>query len=332
MKRLRFGAILGLTVLVVLTLACLRAGMGARAVPPGAVLRAILAFDPTDFEHQVIWRLRLARIMAALLVGGALGLAGLLLQVLLRNPLGEPHVLGLNAGATLAVVATAALPAALRPEGIALPFIAALGAGMAFGLVLALASAGRTGMTLAKVTFCGIAVSAMAGALTATILILDEETLAGMRIWLAGDLAGAGYPLLRAALLPAGLAAAMAVWLGPKLDALELGDAAATALGVPVRRARAVGLAAAAGLCGAAVSVAGPIGFVGLVVPGIARRLVRGDVVRAIPLAALFGAVLLLAADIVASLPGTSREIATGLMTAFVGAPVFIVIVLRVIR
>ncbi|TRW99382.1 iron ABC transporter permease [Paracoccus sp. M683] len=329
-RSLGLGLGFGLMTLV-LALACLRAGMGPRPVAPGEVMRALLAFDAQNFDHQVIWRLRLARIAAALVVGTALGISGLILQALLRNPLAEPHVLGLNAGAALAVVLASSLPAALRP-GLGMTLIAACGAGMAFALVMLLASAGRTGVTLAKVTFCGIAVSALAGALTSTILILNEETLAEMRVWLAGDLAGAGFDRLIAALplLVAGLAAA--IWLGPKLNALALGDATAKALGVPLGWSRAVGLAGTAALCGVAVSIAGPIGFVGLVVPGLARRLARGDLLRALPLAALLGAALLLAADIAAGLPGTSHEMATGLMTALVGAPVFIAIVLRVIR
>lgn len=266
------------------------------------------------------------------MTGAALGLSGLILQSLLRNPLGEPHVLGLNAGASLAVVIAVSLPAAMQPVGLALPLIAALGAGVIFALVLVLASAGRTGMTLAKVTFCGIAMSAMASSISSTILILSEETLQQMRFWLVGDLAGVTYRTLRTALPLMLVAALAALWLGPKLNALVLGDASAIALGVPVQQVRLIGLGAAALLCGAAVSIAGPVGFVGLVVPAIARRLAQGNLTLSLPCSALAGAALLLAADIVAGSLGGDRELATGIMTALVGAPVFIAIVARMVR
>lgn len=325
------GVLLSLAALVVI-LACLRAGMGARPIAPATILQAILAPDPENFEHQVVIRLRLARVLGAIMTGAALGLSGLILQSLLHNPLGEPHVLGLNAGASLAVVIAVSLPAAMQPVGLTLPLIAALGAGVIFALVLVLASAGRTGMTLTKVTFCGIAMSAMASSISSTILILSEETLQQMRFWLVGDLAGVTYRTLRTALPLMLVAALAALWLGPKLNALALGDASAIALGVPVQQVRLIGLGAAALLCGAAVSIAGPVGFVGLVVPAIARRLAQGNLTLSLPCSALAGAALLLAADIAAGSLGGDRELATGIMTALVGAPVFIAIVARMVR
>ncbi len=329
---LRAGGVLLSLLVLVLVLACLRAGMGARPIAPATILEAIIAHDPDNFEHQVVIRLRLARVLGAIMTGAALGLSGLILQSLLRNPLGEPHVLGLNAGAGLAVVIAVSLPVTMQPSGLALPLMAAGGAGAVFALVLILASAGRTGMTLAKVTFCGIAMSAMASSISSTILILNEETLQQMRYWLVGDLAGVTYATLQAALPLMLVATLAALWLGPVLNVLALGDASAAALGVPVRRVRMIGLAATALLCGAAVSIAGPIGFVGLVVPAIARRLAKGNLALSMPYSALLAAALLLAADIAAGSLGGNRELATGIMTALVGAPVFVVIVARLVR
>lgn len=323
-------AALTLVAAIIVILASVHAGIGARPVAPATLFRAVFAYDSHNFEHQILVKLRLARLAAALLVGVSLGIAGLLLQSLLRNPLGEPHILGLNAGASFAVVLSSSLP--FLAEGIGRPLIGALGAGALFALVIAIASAGRSGLTMLKVTFCGIALSALASSLTSAILILDEETLQEMRLWLAGDLAGIGYGPIAGALLPCLLGAGLAFLIAPRLNALALGDAAATGLGVPVRSTRLVGLSATALLCGAAVSVAGPIGFTGLIVPNAARWLAGGDLRFALPLSALCGAALLLAADIAARMVASPQELATGIMTAAVGAPVFIFAVSRYLR
>ena len=317
-------------IVVIVVLASIHAGIGARPVRPATLLQAIFAYDASNFEHQILWKLRLARLAAALLVGAALGVAGLLLQSLLRNPLGEPHILGLNAGASLAAVTTSSLP--FLAGGLARPLVAALGAGLLFALVLALASAGRSGMTMLKVTFCGIALSALASSLTSALLILDEETLQEMRLWLAGDLAGIGYDMIGAASAPIVAGMLLAFLIAPRLNALALGDAAATGLGVSVGSTRFIGLAATALLCGASVSVAGPIGFIGLIVPHAARWLSGGDLRVALPLSALTGSALLLSADIAARMLSSPHELATGIMTALIGAPIFIIAASRDFR
>lgn len=318
----------GLTIL----LALMHLSTGARATPLVALFDALTAFDPSDFDQRILLSLRLPRLCAALLSGAAIGLAGLLLQSLLRNPLAEPHILGFNAGASLAVVIATALPAALQPTALARPLVAALGGAIVFSAVFALSSAGRLGLTMAKLTFCGIALSALASALVSAILILDQETLETVRFWLAGDLAGAAWPEVNAALAPAILAALATFLIAPRLDAMALGDASAIGLGIPVRTTRLIGLGAAALLSGAAVSTVGPIGFVGLIVPGLAVRLSGGRHLPALALSAVGGAALLVAADLAARSLIPSREIATGIMTALVGAPVFLAIVARRIK
>ncbi|MCX8995534.1 iron ABC transporter permease [Rhizobiaceae bacterium BDR2-2] len=311
--------------------ALLHLSTGARPIAPSVLIETIGGFDPGNLDHRILTGIRLPRLAAGLACGAALSVSGLLLQSLLRNPLGEPHVLGLNAGASLAVVALSALPAGLVP-GMARPLAAALGGGALFSLVLVLASAGRIGLTMTKVTFCGIALSALASALISAILILDQETLEQIRLWLAGDLAGAAWSEIAPA-LPVMLCALLAAALiAPRLDAMALGDAAAVSLGVPVRATRLVGLVATAALCGGAVSIAGPIGFVGLIVPGIAHRLSGGRHLLSLPIAAIGGGALLLAADVAGRTLLAPQEIATGIMTAFIGAPVFLLIVARTLR
>ncbi|MGR7549404.1 FecCD family ABC transporter permease [Klebsiella aerogenes] len=304
-------------------------GLGARWIAPQTVLQALIEYDPRNFDHRIIVDLRLVRLAAALLIGAALGVAGGLLQTVIRNPLGEPHILGLNAGASLAVVATSALGLSVGDFPAARPLTAACGAALLFGGVMALASAGRGGATPLRITLCGVAISAFASAVTAAILILDEQTLLAMRTWLAGDLAGLNWATLQAALVPALSGMGLALLLAPRLNVLALGDKVAMGLGVNLVQTRLLGLAAIALLCGAAVAVAGPIGFVGLVVPHVVRRLITQDIRLALPLAAPVGALVLVLADIAARTIVAPQELATGAMTALVGAPLFIFIAAR---
>lgn len=304
-------------------------GLGARWIAPQTVLQALIEYDPRNFDHRIIVDLRLVRLAAALLTGAALGVAGVLLQTVIRNPLGEPHILGLNAGASLAVVATSALGLSVGDFPAARPLTAACGAALLFGGVMALASAGRGGAMPLRITLCGVAISAFASAVTAAILILDEQTLLAMRTWLAGDLAGLNWATLQAALVPALSGMGLALLLAPRLNVLALGDKVAMGLGVNLVQTRLLGLAAIALLCGAAVAVAGPIGFVGLVVPHVVRRLITQDIRLALPLAAPVGALVLVLADIAARTIVAPQELATGAMTALVGAPLFIFIAAR---
>ncbi|MGX5868364.1 iron chelate uptake ABC transporter family permease subunit [Enterobacter cloacae] len=304
-------------------------GVGARVIAPQTVVQALLHFDPRNFDHNVIVRLRLIRLAAAMVTGAALGVAGVLLQSVIRNPLGEPHILGLNAGAALAVVLTSALGFTL-PFG--RPLIAAVGAAALFMLVLTFSSSGRTGLTPMKITLCGVAMSAFASSITATVLILDEQTLLAMRTWLAGDLAGLNAEIVRSASWVAAVGFALALWLSPSLNMLALGDRMAQGLGVSLLKTRLLALLAIALLCGAAVSIAGPIGFIGLVVPQLIRRLVSVDLRVMVPLSALCGALVLLLADIAARTLFTPYELTTGIMTALVGAPLFILMASRMFK
>ncbi|WP_312120733.1 FecCD family ABC transporter permease [Kosakonia cowanii] len=321
-------AALGLLALVMMA-AIAHLGLGARYIAPPTVVQALIAFDPHNFDHRVIISLRLLRLVAALFTGGALGVAGALLQSVIRNPLGEPHILGLNAGAALAVVATTALGITVGDVAVSRPLIAATGAAILFSLVMLLCSAGRAGFTPMKVTLCGVALSAFASSITAAILILDEQTLLSMRTWLAGDLAGLSWAQITPAAIAATAGLALAIGLAPALNMLALGDTLARGLGVSLTRIRLLSLLAIALLCGAAVAIAGPVGFVGLVVPHMVRRLAGSDLRVVIPLSALGGAALLLLADIAARTLLSPQELATGVMTALVGAPLFMLLAAR---
>ncbi|QNQ18881.1 iron ABC transporter permease [Kosakonia sp. SMBL-WEM22] len=321
-------AAFGLLALVIMA-AIAHLGLGARYIAPPTVVQALIAFDAHNFDHRVIVSLRLLRLVAALFTGGALGVAGALLQSVIRNPLGEPHILGLNAGAALAVVATTALGITIGDVAVSRPLVAATGAALLFSLVMLLCSAGRAGFTPMKVTLCGVALSAFASSITAAILILDEQTLLSMRTWLAGDLAGLSWGQITPAAMAATAGFALAIGLAPALNMLALGDTLARGLGVSLTRIRLLSLLAIALLCGAAVAIAGPVGFVGLVVPHMVRRLAGDDLRVVIPLSALGGAALLLLADIAARTLLSPQELATGVMTALVGAPLFMLLAAR---
>ncbi|MDV5355073.1 iron ABC transporter permease [Enterobacter asburiae] len=321
-------AAFGLLALVIMA-AIAHLGLGARYIAPPTVVQALIAFDAHNFDHRVIVSLRLLRLVAALFTGGALGVAGALLQSVIRNPLGEPHILGLNAGAALAVVATTALGITIGDVAVSRPLVAATGAALLFSLVMLLCSAGRAGFTPMKVTLCGVALSAFASSITAAILILDEQTLLSMRTWLAGDLAGLSWGQITPAAMAATAGFALAIGLAPALNMLALGDTLARGLGVSLTRIRLLSLLAIALLCGAAAAIAGPVGFVGLVVPHMVRRLAGDDLRVVIPLSALGGAALLLLADIAARTLLSPQELATGVMTALVGAPLFMLLAAR---
>jgi iron complex transport system permease protein len=303
--------------------------LGSQDIGLTDIWQAVWHYDSHQFSHRVIIDLRMLRLAAAWLVGGALGVAGLLLQSIVRNPLAEPHILGLNAGAALAVVITNALGIAAVSLPSMRPWLAAGGAVSLFTLVMAFSSAGRHGITILKLTLSGVALCAFASSLTATILILDEQTLLAMRTWLAGDLSGLSWVSLKAALLPIAGALLMACWLSPALNTLALGEGIARGLGVNLRRTRVLAIIAIALLSGGAVSIAGPVGFIGLLVPHLVRQLITRDMRLALPAAAGCGALLLLCADMLARTLLRPQELATGVVTALVGAPLFIVIALR---
>ena len=328
-KPVRAAALLLVVCGLCLTLIWIALASGARPLPPAVLVQALVAPEPGNFDHIALWQFRLPRVLAAALAGGALALSGMLLQSAIRNPLAEPQILGLNAGAVLMVTLATALGLA---EGWGRPALASTGAFLAFALVMAIASAGRGGPTPIKVTLCGIVISAFAAAITSAVLILDPDTMARLRVWLAGDLGGTNWTMLRAVVPIWTMAVLMALWIGPGLSILALGEVVATGLGLRVRRLRVMAMICAACLCGAAVSLAGPVGFLGLLVPHILAPFTRARPLLA-PLAALpLGAALLVGADTMARRLIAPAELSTGVMTGFFGAIVFIVIVSRTIR
>lgn len=317
---------------VLAAVAVFHIGIGARYISPATVVAALFSYDGSLFDHKIIVELRLLRLLAGVFGGAAFAASGVLLQSIIRNPLGEPHILGLNAGAAFAIIAGMATGASWITGVVGRPLVGMGGAAILFGLIMAISSAGKGGPTPLKVTLCGIALSAFASSLTSTLLILDDQTLMDMRLWLAGDLSGLTYGAVLSAIALSVVGFLLAFFLAPRLNVLELGDIAAVGLGVNLSRTRLIGLMIAALLCGSAVSIMGPIGFVGLVAPHFVKRFVSGDIRVVLSFSVVVGAILLLIADILARTIVAPQELATGIMTAVIGAPLFISIVRRSFR
>jgi len=320
---------------LLLTLALLafaELSIGAMHFSLQTLLHAFFDYQPTVFSDRIIIDIRLLHLVVAAVVGACLAMAGQLLQTIIGNPLGEPHIFGLNAGASLAVVACSALGNALLLSPFLRPLIAAIGGGLLFSAILFAAYLSRQGLAVVTTTLCGITLSAFAASLTSLLLLFNEQTLQSTLLWLNGDIAGLSWSALYAILPPFLLAIVVAFLVSPALCVLSLGEQVAEGLGVSVLRSRILGLCAIALFCGIAVSLAGPIGFVGLIVPNIVRQLITVQPRSALWINALMGAVLLLAADLCAQHLFGSQSLATGTVTALLGAPVFVILAVRYFR
>jgi iron complex transport system permease protein len=312
--------------LALLAAACL-AGLltGAARLAPAELWRALSAGGDDPFR-LILLEVRLPRVALAALVGAALGMSGAAMQGFLKNPLADPGVLGISNGAALGAVAVfytglaGAFPLALPLAGVAGAFVAAL------LLLLAGRDAAVHTMILA-----GLALNALLGALITLCLNLSPNPFANMEImfWLMGSLADRGWPHVGLALPFVLLGGGLLLSTRPALRALSLGEAVAGSLGFEPRRTR-LALVAGATLCvGAGVAVAGAIGFVGLVAPHLLRPAVRGDPGRLLPASALGGAVLLVSADTLTRLIPTNMELKVGVVTALLGAPFFLALLVR---
>jgi iron complex transport system permease protein len=319
------GGSLALVVLLVL-LVGLGLAVGGRSLPLGEVWSAVRGADAGDASIIVLQQ-RLPRTLLAVLIGAALAVGGALAQGLTRNALADPGLLGVSSGAAFAIVlGTYAFGiTALAPQ-IAL---GALGAGLAGLLVLSLATRATVAATPSGFALVGVAVAALLVALTSALVLLDVQTLDEYRFWLVGSLAGRGTSTLTtvAPVVLVGLLLALAC--ARVLDALALGDDLARGLGVRLRRARLGAGLAVLVLTGTAVAAAGPIAFVGLVVPHVARALTGPRSAWLLACSAVLGAVLLVLADVLGRVLARPGELQVGVVTALVGAPVALLVLRR---
>ncbi|WP_312782241.1 iron ABC transporter permease [Brevundimonas sp.] len=285
--------------------------------------------DPASGPGEVLWQVRAPRAVCALMVGAALGLAGAVLQGLLRNPLADPGVLGVSATAALGAAGAIVLGAAAIPglvEGAAL-----IGAALAGLLLVAIAA--RVRAPEALILF-GVALSSFAGALTALIFNLSPSPIASAEVmnWLLGSVQNRSWIDVAWVAPALVVATVFAAGASPGLRMLTLGEEAARASGLSMGRMRVLALIASAVAAGAAVAVAGVIGFVGLAAPHLVRAAVRGDPGRLLLPSALAGGLMLVLADLAARLMPTDQELKLGVFTALVGAPLFALIAWRAAR
>lgn len=280
-----------------------------------------------DTTAQAAVAKREPRTVLGLLVGAALGVSGAVMQGVTRNPLADPEILGVNAGASLAVVIGIAFLGLASPLGYI--WFAMVGAAVAAVFVYTVGSLGRGGATPLKLALAGAATSVALSALVSAILLPRVQDMETFRFWQIGGVGGGTWSKIALILPFLGAGLVISLLSARALNSLALGDEMAAGLGENVLRARLVAALGGVVLCGAATAIAGPIGFVGLVVPHVIRLVFGVDHRWLIPLSALGGAVLLTGADVVGRLVGGTEEIQAGIITAIVGAPFFIWIVRR---
>ncbi|MGC5163043.1 MULTISPECIES: FecCD family ABC transporter permease [unclassified Rhodococcus (in: high G+C Gram-positive bacteria)] len=322
-----FGRLLWLLVLagVLVALTVMSVVIGSRDVEWSDILAAL--GGSTDNIGQGAVAKRIPRTVLALLVGAALGLAGAVMQGVTRNPLADPGILGVNMGASLAVVVGMAYFGLWTQTSMI--WVAILGAGIAALFVYTVGSLGRGGATPLKLALSGAATSA-AFASFITAVVLPRNDIAGsVRSWQIGGVGGASFDAVGQALPFLAVGFVVSLLSARSLNSLALGDEVAAGLGERVAIARGIAALGAVLLCGAATAIAGPIAFVGLVVPHLCRMLIGVDNRWLLPFSALTGAGLLTAADILGRIVARPSEIDVGIITALIGAPFFIYIVRR---
>ncbi|MEI7026266.1 FecCD family ABC transporter permease [Paenibacillus sp. y28] len=319
------GLLLGVIAIVL----CMAASIafGKSPIPLQVVAEAIVAFDESSREHLIVHSVRIPRAWIAMMVGACLAMAGGVMQAVTRNALAGPELFGVNQGAALMIVIQIFLLGNLSLNGhMGASFI---GAGAAGVLVYFIGSLGGRGLTPVKLILAGSTINLLLASMTQGILIFDEESLDTMRFWMAGSLTGRSMDLFVQVLpfMIAGLI--VTILLSRYINLISLGDEAAQGLGVRTGRVKAGALAAVVLLAGASVAIAGPISFVGLAVPHIARFIVGSDYRWILPYSAVFGAVLLLAADIAARFVVPTQEVSAGIITALLGGPFLIYLAQR---
>ncbi|WP_285726920.1 FecCD family ABC transporter permease [Psychromicrobium xiongbiense] len=331
--------ILGALGLALLLAALLSMAVGARSVPLATVAEVLgnlgaaphggaggaggaLTSGALTSGDMAVVQSRIPRTMAALLVGACLGLAGTAMQGMVRNPLADPGLLGINSGAALAVVCASAFLGLQSITGYL--WFAFLGSALAAIVVYAVASLGRGGATPVKLALAGAALTAGLSSLVSAVLITHQNAFDAFRNWQVGSFAGAGWPELVAVLPLMALGVLLVVFAGRWLNALALGDDLARGLGQRPAVARAVTALGVVLLCGSATALAGPIGFIGLVVPHLLRAFGGADYQWLLPGSLLVAPLLVVLADVVGRMILLPGEVSAGVVAVFLGAPVFI--------
>lgn len=319
-----FWLLIALGVLVLVLLASI--AVGSKDIPVRTVIDALFAYNDSD-DHAIIRALRVPRTLLGLLVGVALGLSGAMIQALTRNPLADPGILGVNAGASFFVTLAVGLFGLTTISSYI--WFAFAGAVAATVLVYAIGSVGRGAATPIRLTLAGVAISAVLGGVQSGLALLDPMTFDRMRFWGAGSLTTPGYEAIFVAAPFIAIGTVLALLVARPLNAIALGDDLARSLGANIGRTRVIVIIAVTLLAGAATAAAGPIFFIGLMIPHVARWLIGPDQRWIALLTIVLSPVLLLSSDIIGRIIMRPGELQVGIVTAFVGAPVLILLARR---
>ena len=318
-KKFVFSIILCLALLSIMAIFSI--SLGAKSIAFSKVADVLLGNDPDSLEAAIILQ-RIPRSVFGILAGGALGISGALMQSITRNPIADPSILGVNTGASLFVVAGIAF----FNITVAYQYIwlAIIGAGVTAVFVYSVASMGKDGATPLKLALSGSAVSIVLGSLVSTIMLPNNRVMEAFRFWQVGSIGSATWEniMLIIPFLIVGFIISM--FISGYLNNLALGDEAATALGTNVVMTRTIGALSSVLLCGATTALAGPIGFVGLIIPHIIRLIFGSEMSKMLPLSFLGSAILMLVSDIIGRVISLPGETEVGIVTAVIGAPVFI--------
>ena len=315
------GSVLGIALCVIASLA-----FGARNVDFSEVVNALLHRESEAFEAIVV-RERIPRTVFGLIAGAALGVSGALMQAITRNPIADPSILGVNTGASLFVVSGVAF-FQINSAGQYIWFALA-GAAVTAVFVYGVGSLGSGGATPIKLALAGAATSAALSSLVSAVILPRTEVMNAYRFWQVGSVSGATWEGIKAVAPFLVIGILIGILVTPALNALALGDDVATGLGVRTGLIRVISAVAGVLLCGATTALAGPIGFVGLMIPHTMRLIFGPNLRLIVPMSAVGGAMLLTASDTVGRLIGNPGELEAGIITAFFGAPIMIIIAMR---
>ena len=318
------GLVLGMGLLLLLV--CLSISVGSKSIGLGTVWSSLLN-DDGSLEATIIRDLRVPRTTLGVLVGAAMALGGALMQALSRNPLADPGIFGVNAGAALAVVIAISLGGVTALTGYV--WFAMLGAGLASLVVYLLGSTGRANASPVRLALAGTAIAAICNGVISALVLVNRRSFSGWRSWSVGSLADRPADVVWQVLPFIVIGIVLAMLLAGPLNALALGDDTARALGAKVAQIRVIGVLTVTLLCGAGTAAVGPIGFVGLVVPHAARAISGPNQRWLLAYCLVFGPVLLLGSDVFGRVVLPSGELQVSIVTAAVGAPVFIWLVRR---
>ncbi|WP_219375499.1 FecCD family ABC transporter permease [Bacillus mycoides] len=326
---IKFICFMSLTIICLMGAIFLAVAFGAKDIHLQTVWAAVFDYNPKLTQHQIIYELRLPRVIGAAVVGAAFAVAGAVMQGVTRNPLADAGVLGINAGAMFVV----ALSFAFFPH---MPYsylmiVSFIGAVLSTVLIFIIGSATSGGLTPMRLTIAGAVMAALLHSLSSGVAIYYDLSQ-DLAFWYAGGVAGVKWEHLKFLVPIILITIVFATALGRSISLISMGDDVAINLGVKTNRTRILGMIMVVILAGVSVSAVGSIGFVGLVIPHIARKLVGVNYQLIIPMSALLGAILLVLADLGARTVNPPKELAIGIMVALVGVPFFLYIARKVGR